>query len=217
MNLRRALLATALIMVMAASLTGGMLIGRDLPHDATGWGQAPAEVRAVMWPEPRALAKVVLTTQHGERFTNDDLRGHWSLVFFGYMSCPDVCPTSLQAMREMRKLLDTQDALHNVQTVFVTVDPQHDRPDEMADYLAWYDPALIGLHGTEDEIARLADSLAVKYLEFNDETGYRSIDHTASLMVIAPDGRMVGALPPPLEPQRMTEQFLRLVEYLGHG
>ena len=203
----------ALFVFMAVTLAAGLLVGRT-PPAGTGWGSASPDIRAVMWPEPLPLADVTLTTQHGRTFTRSDLQGQWSLMFFGYLRCPDVCPTSLAAMREMRRLLDERGLGGGEDYYFVSVDPGHDAPEDMIDYLAGFDPSFIGLHGGEAEIRRLADSMAVKFEPFVDDSGYESIDHTSSVMMIDPSGRMVGALPPPLVPRQMVERYLDLRSYL---
>jgi len=192
-----------------------LLVGRT-PPAGTGWGQADAGVRAVMWPEPQPLADASLQTQRGEPFDADAFTGRWSLVFFGYLDCPDVCPTSLHAMREMRRLLAERQAAEDLQFIFVSVDPVSDQPSRMAEYLARFDPAFIGLHGPPAEIRRLADSMAVKFETLVDDSGYRSIDHTSSVMMIDASGRMVGALPPPLVPEQMAERYLRLRHHLDN-
>lgn len=214
---RRLLLIALLLAAMAGSTLAGLWVSRQA-SGTSAWGKAPPAVQAVMWPEPRPLADFELRTQHGEPFGPADLAGRWSFMFFGYLGCPDVCPTSLHAMREMRKhLLERQPGAAEYRFVFVTVDPKSDRPEEMIDYLAWYDPEFIGLHGPAGEIERLADSLAIRYQEFVDDSGYRSIDHTSSVLMIDPDGRMTGALPPPLRPELMVEQFERLQAYVTDG
>lgn len=213
---QRPLLIALGLTVMAATLAAGMLVGRT-PPAGTGWGSAHPDVRAVMWPEPLPLADVTLTTQHGETFAADDFEGQWSLVFFGYLQCPDVCPTSLSAMREMRQLLTERSRDEDERYFFVSVDPANDAPADMVDYLAGFDPNFIGLHGSQAEIRRLADSMAVKFEPFVDDSGYASIDHTSSVMLIDPRGRMVGALPPPLVPEQMVQRYLGLRNYLENS
>lgn len=215
MNVRRIVLISILLAIMAGSTFAGLWLNRPTQAD-TSWGAAPPAVQAVMWPEPRPLAEFELHDQNGEPVGPDRLTDRWSLVFFGYLDCPDVCPTSLHAMREMRRHLAERDG-GPPRFVFVSVDPANDTPEDIADYLAWYDPEFIGLHGPAEQVARLADSMAVKYEEFVDDSGRRSIDHTSSLMIVDPKGRMVGALPPPLQPERMIEQFDRLKAYMDHG
>lgn len=213
MTTRRRLLIPFLLLVMAGSLLAGLWVSQQ-PTGRTAWGSAPPEVQAVMWPEPRPLAEFSLQTQHGDAFDKGSLDGRWSFVFFGYMACPDVCPMSLHALRGMRDFLASRQAADDLQVLFVSLDPDNDTPEDMQQYLGWYHEDFIGLHGPMDEIDRMANAMAIKYAEHVDESGYRSIDHTSSVMIIDPRGRVVGALPPPLEPQRMAEQFQRLRGHL---
>jgi len=209
MTPRRRLLIPSLLLVMAGSLLAGLWVSQQ-PTGRTAWGSAPPEVQAVMWPEPRPLAEFSLQTQHGETFDRDSLTGRWNFVFYGYMACPDVCPMSLHALRGMHDFLASRNAADDLQVIFVSLDPENDTPDEMKQYLGWYHDDFIGLHGPLDQIDRMASAMAIKYAEHIDESGYRSIDHTSSVMIVDPRGRVVGALSPPLEPGRMAEQFQRL-------
>jgi protein SCO1 len=162
------------------------------------------------------LPSFSMLDQHGQVFGPEQFRGQWSFVFFGYLACPDVCPSSLHAMREFKRMLDERGAGRDQrQFIFVSVDPEHDAPEVIADYVAWFDPEFIGLSGSGEQVDILARSMAIKYEEHIDETGYRSIDHSSSLMIIDPTGRVVGALPPPLVPERMVEQFEGLAGFIN--
>lgn len=216
MGYRRIVLISVLLVVMAGSTAAGLWLSSPRPA-ATAWGAAPPSVQAVMWPEPRPLAEFQLQTQHGEVVDREWLSRRWSLVFFGYLDCPDVCPTSLHAMREMRNRMIESGDPDPPRLVFVSVDPERDSRQALAEYLAWYESEFTGLHGPGEEIRQLADSMAVKYEHLVGDDGSRTIDHTGSLMVIDPAGRMVGALPPPLRPERMVEDFTRLRDYLDQG
>jgi protein SCO1 len=179
------------------------------------WAAAPPEVRALLWPEPQPFGAFSLQTQHGAAVGPELFRGQWGFLFFGYLQCPDVCPTTLHALREFRRLqiaADPAAAAHRV--VFATVDPDVDTLEHLAEYLEYFDPQFIGLGGSAEGLQALAAPLAVKYVAFADDKGRRSIDHTSSVMVIDPRGRVVGALPPPHQPQMMFERFERLRRYL---
>lgn len=214
----RSLLWPLLLLVLSLGLLGGLWLGHQSTNN-TGdlpWNEAPPAVQAVMWPEPRDLGQFSLISGDGQPFGPEQLKGRWSFFFFGYMACPDVCPSSLHAMGLMREMLGaeaTDDG--KLQFVFVSVDPANDYPEAVGEYVTWYNDSFIGLTGLEDQVANLARRMAVRYEEYVDEnTGFRSIDHTSSLMIVDPEGRMVGALPPPLEPERMVRQFHLLRDHL---
>lgn len=209
------LLPPLVLLVLSAALLAGLwFTQRDTAE--TFWGQAPPAVRAILWPEMKPVEPFELRTQDGEPFGPEQLKGQWNFIFFGFLQCPDVCPTSLQAIREMRSAMVSRnpDAAQH-QFIFVTVDPEHDSPEQLGEYLAFYEPAMVGLHGPQEQLRRLAKPMSVRFFERVDEDGRRSIDHTSSLMVVDPRGRIVAALPPPLQPERMLAQFTRLRDYLG--
>ncbi len=213
--IRRPLLA---LLALAASATAVLVTGCGRQPEAplAAWRRAPDEVRAVLWPEPRTLPDFTLTTQHGQRFGPAQLRGQWSFLFFGYLNCPDVCPVTLHALRAFRRLLQEHDSeAAGYRIVFVSVDPERDTAASIGPYLAHFDADFIGLSGAPEELRRLADALAVRYATVTDADGLVTIDHTSSVMVVDPQGRVVGALRPPHQPERMVASFIRLRDYLG--
>lgn len=179
------------------------------------WEQAPAEVRATLWPVPRPVAGFSLVDQQGQSFVADDLRGHWSLMYFGYLQCPDVCPTTLQALRGVQRLQSTEPVARDTQHVFVSVDPANDNPARIAAYLGYFGDAFTGLTGDPAELRRLTDSLGVIHAEHVDDAGVRSIDHTTAIIVIDPEGNGVGALSAPHDPASMLQRLRALQEYLS--
>jgi protein SCO1 len=208
-------LAPLAVLITGLALLLGLTVGQRGGGPGSAWASAPPEVRAVLWPEPRPVAPFSLMTQHGETFGADDLRGQWSFLFFGYLQCPDVCPMTLSAMRDMRATMiagDARAAAHRF--VFVSVDPKLDRAESMRPYLGFYDTDFVGLLGDADALAPLTASLAVMHIEHRDEDGIRSIDHTSSVMVIDPDGRAVAALPPPHHPEIMLARFEQIRRHL---
>ncbi|HRQ64152.1 MAG TPA: SCO family protein [Xanthomonadaceae bacterium] len=203
------------VLIVGGALLAGLLLGQRGGTAATTWAAAPPEVRAVLWPEPRPLGDFRLHTQHGESFGPQDFEGRWSLVFFGYLQCPDVCPTTLSAMRDMRRMLiERNPSASAYRYVFVSVDPEFDRAESMATYLAFWDPDFVGLLGSGEALQPLLRSLAVMAIEHRDKDGVRSIDHTSSVMLIDPRGRAVAALPPPHHPELMLARFEQVQRHL---
>lgn len=129
-----------------------------------------------------------LTDHTGARRTLDDYRGKLVVIFFGYTQCPDVCPTTLQEMAEVRRALG-KDA-DQLQVLFVTVDPPRDKREVLAQYVPSFDPSFVGLYGTPEEIAKVAKQFKVFYQKVPGptETSY-TIDHTAGSYVIDRSGQ----------------------------
>jgi protein SCO1 len=200
----------ALLLVVGVIVLGATLVARHGPGEDPGWANAPPELRAILWPEPIPVRPFELVDQREHPFGPAQLQGRWTFMFFGYLQCPDVCPMAMHVLRDYRRAFVEAfpDTPHQV--VFVSVDPEYDRPAQIADYMDFFDPDFIGLSGSDEALAELAGPLAIKYYEFVDEHGRRSIDHTSSIMIVDPSGRVMGAFPPPQRPQQMLEQFAAL-------
>ena len=178
------------------------------------WASAPPLLQSILWPGARPVADFKLTTQNGQDFVNADLRGHWSLLYFGYLQCPDVCPTTLQTLRGVQKLLEA-DGDNTTGFVFVSVDPANDTPERIGAYLEFFGDDLVGLGGNPGGLAVLAGSLGIMYAENIDASGTRSMDHTTSIIVVDPQGRGVAGIPGGQQPQAVAEQLRALRGFLG--
>lgn len=204
-----------LLAALGLVILSAVLVARQVPNTQGDWANAPPELRAVLWPEPQVIGPFELQDQHLEAFGAERLQGRWTFMFFGYLQCPDVCPMAMHILRDYRKALSAAEPRLAHQVVFVSVDPAYDEPAQIRDYLAYFDPAFIGLSGPADALADLAGPLAIKYFEYVDEQGRRSIDHTSSIMIIDPQGRVIGAFPPPQHPERMLGLFSALRRHLS--
>jgi protein SCO1/2 len=148
------------------------------------FGNAPAE----------AVAEVIvprsdLTDHKGTSVTEATYRGRWLLVFFGFTNCPDICPTTLAELADVVDELGP--AAREVQALFVSVDPARDTPGALAEYVAAFHPAIVGLTGSEDALADATASFRA-YFERVDEPGAAggyTISHTSAVYLISPDGR----------------------------
>jgi protein SCO1/2 len=180
------------------------------------WPTAPAELQAVVWPVWRPVGPFHMRTQRGVAFGAEQFRGQWNFVFFGYLSCPDVCPTTLRTLADFRRrLLASDPGAGRYQFVFVSVDPANDNAERMSTYLAYFDRDFLGLTGEAGELAKLVRSMGAAYAERVDEHGVRSIDHSTSVLLVDPAGRVVGGLPAPHDPARMLKLFEDLRRHLG--
>jgi protein SCO1/2 len=127
-----------------------------------------------------------LTDQFGRAVTDQDYRGKFMLVFFGYTMCPDICPTTLLDMTKVMEMLG--DIADRVQPLFVSVDPERDNANVLKDYLSAFDPRIVGLTGTPDEIRRVAKAYRAYYAKFMTGEGGYTVDHSAYIYLMGPDG-----------------------------
>jgi protein SCO1/2 len=151
----------------------------------------PRSVDTVANTESSVIAEFELTGHDGMVHTAEDFRGQWSLVFFGFTNCPDICPTTLAEIAQVMDDLGPQAA--DVQPLFISVDGQRDRPEQLAEYVPQFHPSILGLVGTPEQIEAAAQSFKVFYERVDEETapdGY-TMGHTSQLFLFDPEGVLV--------------------------
>ena len=144
---------------------------------------------------PATMASAVggpfsLVDQNGKSFTEQQLKGHPSLVFFGFTHCPDVCPTALFEMSEILRALGPDAG--KVSALFVTVDPERDTPAQMKDYLSSFDPHLTALTGSPEAVAQMLKAYRVYSRKVPTENGDYTMDHTALVYLMDKQGNFVS-------------------------
>ena len=142
-----------------------------------------------------------LTDQHGKRIADSDFRGRFMLVYFGYSFCPDVCPTDLAAMATAIDRLGPEGDL--VQPIFITIDPERDTVERLAEYAPLFHPRLVALTGTPAEIAEAARAYRVYYEKAGDTPDYL-MNHSGIVYLMDPDGRFLTHFPQGTSPEEMA-------------
>jgi protein SCO1/2 len=194
--------------VLAAAVLAGLvilgagvflvLIMRDNPRGAGG----------------TALANAIggpfrLTDQNGNRVTDADLKGKWSLIYFGYTHCPDACPT---ALNDIAVALDELGARRvAVRPVFITVDPERDTPEALKSYVASFDAPILALTGTQQEVAQAAKAYRVYYAKHPEPGGDYSMDHSSVIYVMDPEGRFTASFTHESSPEQIAERLKKLL------
>ncbi len=205
-----------LLVVSLLLLAGIALLFVTRGPTAPDWASATPEVQAILWPAPREVADFSLIDQQGHAFNKEGLKGHWSLLYFGYLQCPDICPTTLQSLASLRRLMTQSGHAADIpQMMFVSVDPGNDNPQRIAAYLDFFDKQLIGLTGDPGQLAHLAESLGVIYTEHVEADGVRTMEHTSSVIVVDPQGRGVAALAGSHQPRALLQQLDALKTFLA--
>ncbi|WP_375280903.1 SCO family protein [Pseudooctadecabacter sp.] len=141
---------------------------------------------------PAFEAGFELTDHRGMVRSQDDFAGRWMLVFFGFTYCPDVCPTPLSDISAW--LEDFGPEAEGMNVIFITVDPERDTVEAMADYVSYFHPSVRGWTGPGDEIARAADGFRVRYEKIPTDSGDYTMNHTASVFLFDETGRLSGPI-----------------------
>lgn len=171
------------------------------------------ELRAAQpFPEARPLPDFELRTAGGETLTPADLEGRWSLLFFGFTNCPDICPDTLAVLDAAIESLDTMGANSKPRVVFVSVDPERDDAEALGEYVRWFDEAFVGATASKEELDSLTQALGIYYKlnESDPESGFYTVDHSGSVLIVDPKGRLYGRFAQPLERQAIAADLFAL-------
>src|SRR6516225_8806015 len=150
-----------------------------------------------------------LIDQNGQTVTDADLKGKWSLVYFGYTHCPDACPTALNDISiALDDLGPKRDA---VRAVFITVDPERDTAEALKSYVTSFDAPILALTGSPEAIAQAAKGYRVYYAKHPEAGGDYSMDHSSVIYVMDPEGRFTASFAPDSTPEQMAGRLKKLV------
>jgi protein SCO1/2 len=164
----------------------------------------------------RELPNFSLIDQQGRPFGSANLHSHWSMLFFGYTNCPDLCPTTLTTLAAMQKRLRAAKASVLPQVIFVSVDAKRDTPAQMAKYVPYFDPDFIGLTAADQpSIEAVAKQLGVSVILRPTADGTYTVDHTGAIFVVDPGGRLIAILSGPFGVDALQGDFQRIVA--AHG
>lgn len=160
---------------------------------------------------PVEAADFTLANQDGTQFTLSDQHGKIVLIFFGYANCPDVCPTTLADFKRVHEALGEQ--ADDVRFIFITVDPERDTPEIIANYVAAFHPDFIGLSGSEEELQPVWDAYYVvrNKIESESALGYL-MEHSARVMVIDRQGNLRMTFPFGMSVEAMTADVEHLLD-----
>lgn len=159
-----------------------------------------------------ALPQVSLIDQDNQTFTQQNLKGKWSLLFFGYTNCPDICPTTLQTMGQVADKLGDYD----INYLFITVDPKRDTVAVIKEYVGFFHADFMGITGDKTEIDRLAETLGIVYNydgDLNDDQ--YTVSHYGAILVIDPEARLRAHILPPHPVKKVSTAVETIIEYYG--
>ena len=191
--------------IMAALLVGVLITA---PASAQSSSRSAAELMdAVMWNREPIGGAFALKDQTGKVRTDADFRGQLMLVYFGFTYCPDICPTDLQQIGLAMDQLGPDAA--SIQPLFVTLDPERDTVEHLAQYVTLFHPRLIGLTGSIKDVSQAADAYRVYYKRVT--TGTKpddyTVDHSAFIYLIDRDGKYLGFFPPGTDAAKMVDMI----------
>lgn len=209
-----AFIASALLAVFFGVWSQNMVSQEERKEEAL-----PLE-KVTLLPEAQALQSFELKSSQGQAFTNENLKGHFSLVFFGFTHCPGLCPTTLSILNQVHQKLGEDNHLVKPQVLFVSVDPERDSDAIIKQYLAKFNKEFIGLTGKAEAVSSLAKQLGVLYMKVIPEhpTSKKDymVDHTGAVMLINPEGKFAGIFTTPHETNAIVKDMRVLINHHYH-
>ena len=199
--------AVALALVLAFVLA---LPARAQSHTALDAQEAPGQANVPVHP------RYLLMGTNGRSVMSEDFRGRFQLIAFGFVSCPDVCPTTLLEMSHVLAALGPR--ARHLQPIFITVDPQRDTAQVLGAYTQAFDARIIGLTGSLDLVRRAANHFKVQFAKVQEpgaNPNVYTMDHTAGMFLLSPDGTLVDRFGYGLPEAQVTERIQRWLNAAG--
>lgn len=189
----RALVAYAVSLLIIVVLLGGVLIARSATNASALVVATPVPVPGITYLQtPRAVQNFALPATTGRTMRLSDFAGRYTLLFFGYTHCPDICPMTMFEMRRTVEMLDGELALN---VLFVSVDGARDTTDVLATYVERFNPAFVGMSGDPRTLSQMTPDYALSYrAETPDADGNYIVAHTTPVFVIDPQGRLTAMI-----------------------
>lgn len=186
------------LVAVAIALLGGFLLSER--------GQPPIAAVRVAGAEA-VSADFELTDHNSMMQTDEDFRGRWMLVFFGFTNCPDVCPMGLATIAQVMDDLGAEGEA--VQPLFISIDPERDTPSVLANYIPQFGPSILGLSGPQEQTQQTAKAFKIYYQRNEDESapdGY-TMGHTSSFLLFDPQGEFVRIYEFDLDPSQIVSDL----------
>jgi protein SCO1/2 len=163
----------------------------------------------------RPVGDVRLQDTLGNELSLQQLKGRWSLVFFGFTHCPDVCPTTLAILSQVARRLENLPQAQQPQLVFITVDPERDVPEVMKGYVEHFDKNMIGLTGELSQVEALAAQLGVAFQKVPLDQGGYSMDHSAAIFMLNPGAELNAIISAPHSVEGIAGDYRKIVEFMA--
>ncbi|QKT04402.1 SCO family protein [Ectothiorhodospiraceae bacterium 2226] len=165
-------------------------------------------------PEAQPLDDFTLVDHHGQAFDRSRLTGQWTLAFFGFTNCPDVCPTTLAVLDDVKQRLAQQGYEDQLQVAFVSVDPARDTPAQVAAYMNHFNPEFVGVTGELEQIRRLTRQVGIVFVhEQGKVEGAYDVHHSAAVLLFDPQGRWSALFSSPHYGEDMSQDMLTILQH----
>ncbi|MCC5873129.1 MAG: SCO family protein [Gammaproteobacteria bacterium] len=209
-GVRNTLIGCALFMALVL----GLFVNNIVRTPGLSDDQLREEYGTVVLPQPRAPSPFRLVRDDGSPFTEADLQGSWTLAYFGFTHCPDICPVTLAVLGEARRQLAESNGHAPFDVALFTVDPERDTPEVLSEFVNYFHPDFVGVTGEHGVLASLAREVSVAFAKVpsaHEPDGY-VVDHTGNIVIFNPRGHYHGYIRLPHTPERVLTAYRTLVD-----
>jgi protein SCO1/2 len=189
----------------------GAIFGQWLYHATQDEAPDLTKLNATVFSTPRTVSPFNLLDHRGNTFTEANLPGQWSFVFFGYTNCPDVCPSTLTMLNLMLKAVSNQtNDIPLPRVMMVSVDPERDTVEQLGKYMPYFNKAFIGLTAaSQTDVDAITKQFGIAYLLNKKSPADQeySVEHSGAILLINPQGRLHALFSAPHDPLSMANEF----------
>ena len=201
---RNVKITVAAILVFNTDIVGGFVYRLQQPRVMT---TTEMKINGLYLLEtPRNFGEINLIDHHGEAFNRARLEGHWTLVFFGFTHCPDICPTTMAFLDKFMGQLEGTE-VEDTQVVLMTVDPARDTVEQLAEYVPYFNEEFLGVTGEFLDVHRFATALNTPFRKVPGQDENYQVDHSANVVLINPRGDYHGFFKAPLDQAKMKVTY----------
>jgi len=163
------------------------------------------------YKKPLDIIEFELKDQGDQLYSKNDLKNQWTILFFGYTNCPDVCPTTIFKLGQIKQQISKELPNVNLQILFITLDPERDSTERLREYLGFFNSSMIGLTGDISKIVELTSNLSVFFQRINKEDGY-DFNHTASIFLMNPNAQLKASFSPASSIDMLNEDIQTVIK-----
>jgi len=209
---KRGVRTTVALLLVIVALVLGLTVHKVLRPIPLNTEELRA-LDAIVFDQPRRFSDFSLVDHRNQTFTREQLQGKWSLIFFGFTHCPDICPMTLVDMVNLKAALPPELA-DKTQMLLVSLDPARDTPEILSSYLESFDSEFIGVTGEFLSIRKFANEVNVAFAKVTQGDDY-TVDHSANIVLINPMGDYHGFFKPPFDTEKLHQAYTAIVNGFG--
>ncbi|MCH2192272.1 MAG: SCO family protein [Gammaproteobacteria bacterium] len=200
-------------LLFLAVMVVAVAMGIYLQQQTTATRQESNYENLIILPKTRSLGDVNFIANDGSKFDENRLKGKWTILFFAFTNCPDICPSTLHTLGQVKQELDSKKLWGAFQLAMITVDPERDTIERLNQYVPFYDPSFMGLRGERTYTEAFAKNVGILFFKREQtENGGYDVDHGASLILVDPKGNYAGVIPAPHSKEVISADLAKLAK-----